>query len=61
MLKAIELISCKFLVNPSTFASAYAHVAHYVFDKTSVSNKAFAVSQQYDTAWPKLYVRGNQV
>lgn len=50
MLKAIELISCKFLVNPSTFASAYVHVAHYVFDRTSVSNKAFAVSQQYDTA-----------
>ena len=41
----------KFLVNFSTFALTSAHVAHYVFDETSVSNEAFATSQQqYETA-----------
>ena len=38
---------CKFLVNPSTFALTSAHIAHFMFDEASVSNEAFATSQQY--------------
>ncbi len=47
---AMEPMQCKFLVNPSTIALTSAHVAHYVFDETSVSNEAFATSQRYETA-----------
>ena len=49
MVHAMEPILCKFLVNPSTFALTSAHVAHYGFDEKSVSNEAFATSQQYET------------
>ena len=46
----MEPMLCKVLVNPSTFALTSVHVAHYVFDETSVSNETFATSQQYEAA-----------
>lgn len=44
MIYAKKHMLCKFLVNHSTFAFTYVHFAHYVFDETSGTNRAFATS-----------------